>query len=322
MTETGSIGKRFALIGAAGYIAPRHLAAIRDTRGQLVAAHDVTDNVGIMDRFFPDAHFFTHFESFGEFLRGLSWAGEGVDYVSICSPNFLHRPHISFALAAEADAICEKPLVLSPSDLDLLEKAESESGRRVNTILQLRLHQSIIALRDSIRATTRKEKYEVDLAYFVTRGRWYSASWKGDTAKSGGLATNIGVHFFDMLVFLFGPKTDLRVHHRSDDLVAGYLELENARVRWVLSINRNYLPKRTPAGQTTFRSISLDGKEFEFSEGFTDLHTESYRAILRGEGFGIAQARPATEIVHAVRTASISGGRTEWHPDLAAIIAR
>ena len=310
----------YALIGAAGYIAPRHLKAMKETGGTLAVAYDINDSVGIMDSHFPDAAFFTEFEQFESHVHGLRRKGQGIDYIGICSPNYLHNAHMGFALRAGADAICEKPLVLDPAEIDELQALEAETGRRINSILQLRLHPAIIALRDKVAAGDPDKVYDVDLGYFTSRGAWYHASWKGFEHKSGGIATNIGVHFYDMLSFIFGPNTTNIVHHRGTDAAAGYLEFEHARVRWVLSINRDHLPPHTPQGQTTHRSITVDGEEIEFSGGFTDLHTASYQNVLDGNGYGLDVVRPSIELVHHIRTAPIEPGRGEQHPDIAKVI--
>ena len=312
---------RYALIGAAGYIAPRHLKAMKETGGVLTTAFDVNDSVGIMDSHFPDAAFFTAFEQFDAHVQDACRAGQGPDYVAICSPNFLHKPHMSFALRSRAHAICEKPLVLDVADLDALLQLEAETGQRVYSILQLRLHPAIIALRDKVAAGPTDKIYDVDLGYFTSRGAWYHASWKGMPQKSGGIATNIGVHFYDMLAFVFGALKSNIVHYRAEDAAAGYLEFERARVRWVLSINRQHLPAHTPEGQTTHRSITVDGEEIEFSGGFTDLHTASYQNILDGGGFGLEAARPSIETVAHIRTAPLEPGRGEQHPDLAKVMS-
>lgn len=312
--------KNYALIGAAGYIAPRHLTAIKDTGGELLVAYDVNDSVGIMDRHFPDAAFFTEFEQFETHVHGLRRAGTPIDYAGICSPNYLHKSHMAFALRSGADAICEKPLVLDPHEIDELADLEKETGHRINSILQLRLHHSIIALRDKIANGPKDKMYDVDLGYFTSRGAWYHASWKGLQHKSGGIATNIGVHFYDMLSFVFGPMRENIVHHRGDDAAAGYLEFEQARVRWVLSINRDHLPAHTPEGQTTHRSITVEGEEIEFSGGFTDLHTASYQNVLDGNGYGLDVVRPSIELVSQIRTAPIELGRGEQHPDIKKVI--
>lgn len=310
----------YALIGAAGYIAPRHLNAIKDTGGDLLAAYDINDSVGIMDSHFPEAAFFTEFERFDAHVHELKTRDARIDYVGICSPNYLHKSHMGFALRAGADAICEKPLVLAPSDIDDLEKLEKETGQRINSILQLRLHHSIIALKEKIANGSKDKIYDVDLGYFTSRGAWYHASWKGFDQKSGGIATNIGVHFYDMLGFVFGPIKENIVHHRGADSAAGYLEFAQARVRWVLSINRDHLPAHTPAGQTTHRSITVEGEEIEFSGGFTDLHTASYQNVLDGNGYGLDVVRPSIEVVSHIRTAPIEPNRGEQHPDIKKVI--
>ena len=311
----------YALIGAAGYIAPRHLKAMKETGGTLHAAYDINDSVGIMDSHFPDAAFFTEFEQFDAHVHDLRTHGTGIDYVGICSPNYLHKSHMGFALRAGADAICEKPLVLDPSDIDHLAALEKETGKRIHSILQLRLHHSIIALKEKIAAGPKDKIYDVDLGYFTSRGSWYHASWKGFDQKSGGIATNIGVHFYDMLSFVFGPMKENIVHHRGTDAAAGYLEFAQARVRWVLSINRDHLPAHTPVGQTTHRSITVEGEEIEFSGGFTDLHTASYQNVLDGGGYGLDVVRPSIELVSHIRTAAIEPNRGEQHPDIKKIIA-
>jgi len=310
------VSTTYALIGAAGYIAPRHMKAIAETGGTLAVAYDVSDSVGIIDSHFPDAAFFTQFERFEERIHDLRRAGTPVDHVAICSPNHLHRAHMAFALRAGSDAICEKPLVLDPAEIDALAALEVETGRRIASILQLRLHPAIVALKERVAAGPPERVHDVDLGYFTSRGSWYHASWKGDDRMSGGIATNIGVHFYDMLGFVFGPLRQSIVHHRDADAAAGYLEFARARVRWVLSINRAHLPPRTPAGQTTYRSITVDGEEIEFSGGFTDLHTASYARILDGAGFGLDAVRPSIEIVSGIRTAPVEPGRGARHPDL------
>ncbi|WP_316346906.1 Gfo/Idh/MocA family oxidoreductase [Desulfuromonas acetoxidans] len=310
----------FALIGVGGYIAPRHMKAIKETGNSLVAAVDKNDSVGIIDSFFPQAHFFTEFERFDRHIEKLRRenAGKEVSYVSICSPNYLHDAHIRFALRTHADAICEKPLVLNPWNIDALQEIEQESGQRVNTILQLRLHPSIIELKQKVErqlAVEPNKMFDVDLTYLTSRGRWYHISWKGDEHKSGGVATNIGVHFFDMLCFIFGSVTENVCHIRNDNVAAGYLELKHARVRWFLSVNAEYLPDvAQKSGQTTYRSIIVDDHEFEFSGGFTDLHTRSYKEILSGNGFGLNEVRGCIGIVHDFRTAEPLGIHGEYHP--------
>jgi len=297
--------KRFALIGAAGYIAPRHMKAIKDTQNVLVAAMDRNDSVGIIDSYFPEADFFVEFERFDRHLDKLRRKGQVVDYVSIASPNYLHDAHIRFALRGGADAICEKPLVLNPWNIDALAEFQEEYEHRVFNILQLRLHPGIVALRERVRqelAADPTRVYDIDLSYLTSRGRWYFVSWKGDVSKSGGVATNIGVHFFDMLSWIFGEARQNRVHVLRPDTAAGFLDLAHARVRWFLSVNSAYLPEAAKAkGQRTYRAIAMDDAAFEFSEGFTDLHTASYRHILEAEGFGLEEARPSIGIVHAIR---------------------
>lgn len=308
--------KNFALIGAAGYIAPRHMKAIKDTGNELIAALDPNDSVGIIDSYFPDAHFFTEFERFDRHIDKLRRKnGQQVDYVSICSPNYLHDSHMRFALRAGADAICEKPLVLNAWNIDGLTEMEHQTGKRINTILQLRVHPSIVALRNKILQCTGHTKHEVDLTYITSRGRWYLQSWKGDIRKSGGIATNIGVHFFDMLHFLFGKLQENVVHLSEDTRAAGYLEYERARCRWFLSLDVRDVPEALLAsGQRTYRSITLDGEEIEFSGGFTDLHTTSYEEIIAGRGFGVEENRVAIETVATIRGAIPSLHRGALHP--------
>lgn len=308
--------KKFALIGAAGYIAPRHMKAIKDNGHTLIAALDPNDSVGVIDSYFPNAHFFTEFERFDRHIDKLHRGKQDkVDYVAICSPNYLHDSHIRFALRAGCDAICEKPLVLNPWNIDGLKAIEQDTGKCVATILQLRLHPAIISLRDKITASNSSQKYEVDLTYITSRGRWYLNSWKGDEKKSGGIATNIGVHFFDMLFFLFGQLQSSIVHLRSDTKASGYLEYQNARVRWLLSIDENDLPSQArEAKQRTFRSITIGGEEIEFSEGFTDLHTVSYREILAGNRFSLDDARVAVETVAAIRSQPVQPDAADRHP--------
>ena len=308
----------FAIIGVGGYIAPRHLKAIKETGNNLVAALDVNDSVGILDRFFPDVPFFTEFERFDRYAEKLRRLGDGkrIDYVTICSPNYLHDAHIRFALRIGAEAICEKPLVLSPWNLDALQLLEQEYGKQVSTILQLRVHPALIALHEELVASPQaKAKREVVLTYITSRGPWYFTSWKGNLDKSGGVATNIGIHFFDLLAWLFGGVVRNEVHHAEALKVGGYLELEHARVRWFLSLDRNDLPdSATECGLTTFRSITVDGKEVEFSEGFTDLHTVVYQRTLAGQGFGIQDARTAIEIAHNIRQSTPTGNNDDVHP--------
>jgi UDP-N-acetyl-2-amino-2-deoxyglucuronate dehydrogenase len=311
--------KNFALIGAAGYVAPRHMKAIKATGNVLVAALDPNDSVGIIDSHFPDADFFTEFERFDRHIDKLhrSASDQRIDYVSICSPNYLHDSHARFALRSGADAICEKPLVLNPWNIDGLQEIEKDTGHEVNTILQLRVHPSIIALREKVANAKGDTKHEVDLTYITSRGRWYLQSWKGDEKKSGGIATNIGVHFFDMLHFVFGDLQQNDVHYSSPTRAAGYLEYENARVRWLLSIDVDDVPAKARAdGMRTYRSITCDGEEIEFSGGFTDLHTISYEEILAGRGFGLEENRVAIETVADIRNADPKGRQGDYHPFL------
>ncbi|RAV99748.1 Gfo/Idh/MocA family oxidoreductase [Pseudochryseolinea flava] len=298
--------KKFALIGVAGFVAPRHLKAIKETGNKLVAALDKFDQVGILDSYFPGADFFTEFERFDRHIDKLKRQGDKIDYVSICTPNYLHDSHIRFALRHQADAICEKPLVLNPWNVDALEEIERETGRKVNTILQLRHHQSIIDLKNRIAKGDQNKKYDIDLSYITSRGNWYQISWKGDNSKSGGVATNIGIHFFDMLIWIFGAVKGNEVIRQNEHTAEGILELERARVKWMLSIDASTLPQSAlEKNQRTYRSIKLEGEEIEFSEGFTDLHTKSYQEILKGNGFGLADARPSIDLVHAIRNAKI-----------------
>lgn len=299
--------KNFAIIGVGGYIAPRHLKAIKETGNNLLVALDKSDSVGIMDSFFPKADFFTEPERFERHVyKTQHGSGEKIDIFSICTPNYLHDAHIRMALLNGADAICEKPLVLNPWNIDALSELEKETGHKIYNILQLRLHPAIINLKKKIEAGDPNKVYDVDLTYITSRGKWFHYSWKGDVTKSGGLATNIGIHFFDMLQYIFGKKKMLVVHHRDDHVVSGYLELERARVRWFLSVDSEYLPDDIKAkGQTTYRSIQIAGDELEFTGGFTDLHTESYKNILAGNGFGIQNAKPSIEMVHYIRNAEI-----------------
>jgi UDP-N-acetyl-2-amino-2-deoxyglucuronate dehydrogenase len=294
----------FALIGAAGYIAPRHMKAIKDTGNDLIAALDPFDSVGVIDSYFPEADFFTEPERFDRHLDKLRRKNEGkrIDFVSICSPNYLHDAHIRLALRNDCHAICEKPIVLNPWNVDALQEIEKESGKKIYTILQLRHHPSIIQLKEMVDNGPAEKVYNIDLTYFTGRGRWYFISWKGDIQKSGGVATNIGVHFFDMLSWIFGKMQDLHITVSKPEKVSGYLELERARVKWQLSLDVNDIPKQfAQKGQRTFRSIKVEGKEIEFSGGFTDLHTVAYQNILEGKGFGLEEARNSIEIVHQIR---------------------
>lgn len=309
--------KNFALIGASGYIAPRHLKAIKESGNNLIAALDPFDSVGIMDSYFPDSDFFVEPERFDRHLDKLRRKNEGkqVQYVSICSPNYLHDSHIRMALRNEAHAICEKPIVLNPWNVDALQTIEQETSKEIYTILQLRLHPSIIELKKQIEEGPADKVYDIDLSYITSRGHWYQISWKGDIEKSGGVATNIGVHFFDMLAFVFGEVKDNIVHYSAKDKVAGYLEFEKARVRWFLSIDSNDLPKEIKeSGQRTYRSITIDNKEIEFSGGFTDLHTISYQNILQGKGFRLEEARQSINTVFHIRNSKPIGLRGDYHP--------
>ena len=307
--------KRFALIGAGGYIAPRHLRAIKDTGNDLVVAMDINDSVGIMDSHFPDAEFFTEFEQFEAFVEDEKLQGRKLDYVAICSPNYLHSPHMKFALKNGIDVICEKPLVLHTEELDLLAKYEAQYGAKVNSILQLRLHPSIIALRDKVQASAPEKIFDVDLTYLTSRGKWYLKSWKGFDEKSGGVATNIGVHFYDMLHFIFGDIRKNEVHYRDDKTASGYLEYDKARVRWFLSIDANHLPENAVKGEKlTYRSIAIEDEELEFSGGFTDLHTQSYQNILQGNGYGVEQNQAAITTVEGIRSSQITANPERPHP--------
>ena len=309
--------KNFALTGTAGYIAPRHLKAIQETDSQLVAALDKHDSVGILDSYFPDCAFFTEYERFDRHLEKLRRENEGkeIHYLSICSPNYLHDAHIRTALRVGADALCEKPLVLNPWNVEALQELEADTGQRIWTILQLRVHPALIALREKIQQERRQDKYELQLTYLTSRGQWYLRSWKGDEEKSGGLATNIGVHFFDMLTWLFGKVERNEVHISTPTTCAGYLELEKARVPWFLSIDINHIPAEVKVkGQRTYRCVTLDGEEIEFSGGFTDLHTLVYQQTLTGQGFGLEEAKTAIQIVHDIRHQKATGKVCNSHP--------
>lgn len=313
--------KNFGIIGVGGFIAPRHLKAIKNTGNNLVAALDKGDSVGIIDSYFPEADFFTEFERFDRHIDKLRRKNQGkeVHYISICSPNYLHDAHIRFALKNGADAICEKPLVLNPWNLDGLAEMEKETGKKVYNVLQLRLHSDIIRIRNEVaqNISVNKDKvYDVDLVYITSRGNWYFSSWKGDLDKSGGVATNIGIHFYDMLIWIFGDVVEQEVHY-SEPLkkMSGYIKLKHANVRWLLSVDFNDLPSSIKEkNQRTYRKITYDGKEIEFSTGFTDLHDEVYRDILAGGGFGINDARPSIELVHDIRNAPVVGKNSRTHP--------
>ncbi len=305
----------FLLIGAAGYIAPRHLKAIKETNNHLVAALDPYDGVGILDNYFPNADFFTEFERFDRHVDKLRRKGTSIDYVSICSPNFLHDAHIRFGMRTGADVICEKPIVLNPWNIDALKQLEEETGKNIYNILQLRLHPSVVELKKKIDRGDPEKVYDVDLTYITSRGHWYYTSWKGDTSKSGGVATNIGVHFFDMLTWIFGGIKENIVHLHEHDRAAGYLKLAKARVRWFLSINADTLPPEVKEkGMRTYRSINIGGDEFEFSGGFAELHTRSYEHILSGNGFRISEAEKVIKTVHAIRNATPAGLTGNYHP--------
>ncbi len=313
------MNSNFALIGVGGYIAPRHLKAIRDTDNKLLAAVDPHDSVGLLDQYSFDVRFFTEIERFDRHLEKLRRGPEEdrVQYVTVCSPNYLHDAHCRLALRAGADVICEKPLVINPWNLDALEEIEAETKHKINTILQLRVHPELVKLQQELAASKSTKQHEVLLTYVASRGSWYQNSWKGVPEKSGGVATNIGIHFFDLLTWLFGKSGDVQVFHSDPQRMAGFLELENARVRWFLSVDPNDLPYAgQPDKKSTFRSITVDGKEIEFSEGFTDLHTRVYEKTLAGDGFGISDARPSIELTHRIRTSPIIKGGDLLHPYL------
>jgi len=318
--------KNFALIGAAGYIAPRHMKAIKETGNNLVAALDKNDSVGVIDSFFPNADFFTEYERFDRHVDLLKRNGTQIDFVSIATPNYLHDSHIRFALRNDAHAICEKPLVLNPHNIDALEVVQEETGKQVYNILQLRLHQSIIDLKAHVAEAIAKNPnkvFDVDLTYLTSRGHWYFTSWKGDDNKSGGIATNIGVHFYDMLGWVFGDIKKNEAHVKQEDVNAGYLEFKHAKVRWFLSVNYDYIPEDIKAsGQRTYRSITVDGKEIEFSGGFTDLHTKSYEHILTGDGFGLEEARKSIEIVSDIRNQNVVVNSSDIHPFVSKVIGK
>jgi UDP-N-acetyl-2-amino-2-deoxyglucuronate dehydrogenase len=311
--------KNFGLIGVAGYVAIRHLRAIKDTGNNLLASLDKFDCVGLLDGFFPHSDFFVEFERFDRHFDKLKRTGTKIDYVSICSPNYLHDSHIRFALRHQAEAICEKPIVLNPWNVDALQEIENETGRKIYTILQLRLHPKIMELKEKIKNGPKDKIYDIDLTYVTSRGNWYFISWKGDIQKSGGVATNIGIHFFDMLGWIFGDTTKNIVHVSEPDKAAGYLELEHARVRWFLSIDYNDLPDSAKSsGKRTFRSIVIEGEEIEFSEGFGELHTTSYKEILEGKGFGLNDARQSVITAFTIRNSKPVGLVGDYHPFLKA----
>ncbi|HUQ64958.1 MAG TPA: Gfo/Idh/MocA family oxidoreductase [Flavitalea sp.] len=307
--------KDFILIGAAGYIAPRHLKAIKDTGNKLVAALDKFDSVGILDGYFPEASFFVEFERFDRHIEKIKREGQSVDYLSICSPNYLHDSHIRFGLRHGATVICEKPLVLNPWNVEALNQIQEETGKKVYNILQLRLHPDMIALKDKVSQADNGKIFDIDLTYITSRGNWYYTSWKGDPMKSGGIATNIGIHFFDMLLWIFGTVKQNIVHVHQHDRAAGFLQLEKARVRWFLSIDESTLPKEVKEkGQRTYRSLTMEGEEIEFSDGFKDLHTNSYKEILSGKGFELKEAMLSIDLVHHIRTATPAGVKGDFHP--------
>ena len=311
--------KNFALTGSSGYVAPRHLKAIKDTGNNLLAAVDPNDSAGILDKYFEDVRFFTEFERFDRHLDKLRREGEGkaIDFISICSPNYLHDAHCRLALRIGADAICEKPVVLNPWNIDALQELEQESGKKIYTILQLRFHPALIELKKQLGKNKSGKKKEVNLTYITSRGPWYLMSWKGQTERSGGLSTNIGVHFFDLLLWLFGDVQHSEVHLNQPTRSSGFMELQNATVKWFLSIDKNDLPPDSvKEGQKTFRSVSIDGTEIEFSTGFTDLHTVVYQNILEGNGFGLDVARPSIELVHSIRDSKPIGVNENIHPEL------
>jgi len=293
---------RFALIGAAGYIAPRHMKAIKDTGNELVAAYDPYDGVGVIDSYFPNADFFTEFERFDRHIDKLRRQENPIDFISICSPNYLHDAHIRFGLRSGCDVICEKPIVLNPWNIDALQEIELTTGKKVYTILQLRLHPNIIALQEKVLKGSKDKVYEIDLKYITSRGTWYHHSWKGNVTKSGGIATNIGVHFFDMLTWIFGEVQENVVHQHTNDTASGYLRLEKAKINWFLSIDYMQIPEIVRLkGKRTFRSLVMEGEEIEFSDGFTELHTQSFDAILKGNGFGLTDSKQAIDIVSTIR---------------------
>ena len=315
------MSKNFAVIGVGGYIAPRHLKAIRDTGNRLLAAVDPKDAVGLLDQFSYDVRFFTEIERFDRHLEKLRRTSEQerVHYISICSPNYLHDAHCRLAMRVGADVICEKPLAINPWNLDALQEIEAETQRKVNTILQLRVHPELLKLRERLHQENSSAQHDVILTYITSRGNWYHVSWKGQMEKSGGVATNIGVHFFDLLIWLFGPAQGIKVYHADAERMSGFIELEKARVRWFLSVDHHDLPDPAKAAQkTTFRSITVDGQEIEFSEGFTDLHTRVYEKTLAGDGFGIADARPSIDLTHRIRHAEPSPFDADIHPFLKA----
>ncbi len=315
--------KNFAMIGVAGYIAPRHLRAIKENKQRLVVALDPNDSVGIMDSYYPNADFFTEFERFDRYVDKLKRNKDKktLDYLTICSPNYLHDSHVRFGLKSGMNVICEKPLVLNPWNIDGLIDIEKNCGKKVNTILQLRMHDSILALKREVDNNKNDNKYDVDLTYITSRGNWYHQSWKGDVKKSGGVATNIGVHFFDMLHFIFGKLQNNVCHYMSETRASGYLEYEHARVRWFLSIDYEDIPENIKAtGIRTYRKIICNGKEIEFSQGFTDLHTKSYEAILKGNGYGLEENKIAIQTVADIRNQGSYSIAGDYHPFLRSLL--
>ena len=307
--------KDFVLIGAAGFIAPRHLKAIKDTGNRLVAALDKFDSVGVIDSYFPEASFFVEFERFDRHIEKLQRTGKRIDYLSICSPNYLHDSHIRFGLRHGATVICEKPLVLNPWNVEALGQIEKETGNKVFNILQLRLHNDLKVLKKKVSEADPSKIFDIDLSYITSRGNWYYTSWKGDLMKSGGIATNIGIHFFDVLIWIFGAVKQNIIHLHEHDRAAGFLQLERARVRWFLSIDEKTLPDDVRAkGQRTFRSLKIEGDEIEFSDGFKDLHTTSYQNILAGNGFGLSESMQSIDLVHQIRTIKPIGVKGDYHP--------
>ncbi|MAM04498.1 MAG: oxidoreductase [Flavobacteriales bacterium] len=310
------MNKNFAIMGASGYIAPRHIEAIKKTNNNLIVAFDISDSVGVLDSYFPNTDFFNEIERFDRHIEKLKYQNSiNLDYVSICTPNYFHDSHIRMSLRWGANAICEKPLVLNPWNLQALKLIEESSGKKIYNTLQLRLHDSVVKLKEKIVSSNKKTKYDIDLTYITSRGNWYYTSWKGDPKKSGGIATNIGIHFFDMLIYIFGKVQKNIINIRSHDRASGILELENARVRWFLSINSETLPEKIKKqGKRTFRSITIDSEEFEFSEGFTDLHTKVYENIIDGKGFSLDDTEPSIETAYQIRNALPIGLKGDYHP--------
>ncbi len=307
--------RNFILIGAAGFVAPRHMRAIAETGNQLLAAFDPNDSVGIIDSYFPEASFFTEFERFDRHIEKLKLSGTSIDYLSVCSPNYLHDAHIRFGLRHDAHVICEKPLVINPWNVDALERVAADSKGSAYTILQLRLHDEVRRLKKQIDAAGPDANFDVELTYITSRGNWYYTSWKGDEEKSGGIMINIGVHFFDMLLWLFGNVQKVEIHRRSHDSASGYFKFAKARVRWFLGINDDYLPEEIKqSGQRTYRILKFNDDAFDFSKGFEGLHTKSYEHILNGEGFLISEAKPAIDLLYKMRKSPLTTDHTHAHP--------